>query len=84
MNLTFSAFNSHKYPKIPNELTSLVLIVNKDTLLGNFYSDDQEAISYETVMKKILLPYFKIKVNYCTFFPESTNFVLTCIGYIFL
>ena len=61
MNLTFSAFNSHKYPKIPNELTSLVLIVNKDTLLGNFYSDDQEAISYETVMKKILLPYFKIK-----------------------
>ena len=33
------------------ELASLVLYVNKDTLLGQFYDDVKESISYNTVMK---------------------------------
>ena len=56
-------YNYH--PKTPKELSSVVLIVNKDTLLGQFYIENPrtqiEDISYETIMKNILLPYFKIK-----------------------
>ena len=56
-------YNYHH--KTPKELSSVVLIVNKDTLLGHFYIENPrtqiEDISYETIMKNILLPYFKIK-----------------------
>jgi len=45
------------------ELQNVVLMVNKDKLLdlGNFYDNQTELINYELVMKKMLLPFFKIK-----------------------
>ncbi len=52
--------NKYKNPKKIHELASLVLIVDKDTLFENFF-DDNGSINYELVIKKILLPYFKMK-----------------------
>jgi hypothetical protein len=40
-------------------LTNIVISTNKDTLISNFHEDDE--IDYELLMKKILLPYFKMK-----------------------
>lgn len=53
--------NSHYDSRSIIDLASIVLIVNKDTLLGNFYDKEYDKINYEIIMKKILLPYFKIK-----------------------
>jgi len=46
-----------------NDLNSVVLLINKDKLAEfcNFYDIQKDLIDYELIMKKILLPYFKIK-----------------------
>jgi len=50
----------NKKSKKIDELSSLVLCVNKDRLFSNFF-DNIGQINYDLIMKKILLPYFKIK-----------------------
>ena len=35
------------------------MYINKDNLFSNFYKNDE--IDYDVIMKKILLPYFKMK-----------------------
>jgi hypothetical protein len=54
-----------KKPKKVQELSSLVVLINKDTLLETFLELEDESgivtVNYDLLMKKILLPYFKIK-----------------------
>lgn len=43
------------------DLSNLVLSINKDNLIDTFYNTQQQKIDYDIIIKKILLPYFKIK-----------------------
>lgn len=56
---TISFLRNKKSKKI-EQLSSLVLYVNKDSLFSNFF-DQNGQVNYDIIMKKILLPYFKIK-----------------------
>ncbi len=58
------------------ELTSVVLSVNKDTLITTFFKGND--IDYDLIMKKILLPYFKIKSR---ILKKSRFFKIGEIGY---
>jgi len=49
-----------KKSKKIDELSSLVLCVDKETLFSNFFNQYDD-INYDIIMKRILLPYFKIK-----------------------
>lgn len=42
-----------------DELTNVVLSVNKDSLLDIFFEEGN--VNYDVLSKKILLPYFKLK-----------------------
>lgn len=55
----FSFLRNKKSKKI-EQLSSLVLYVNKDNLFSNFF-DQNGQVNSELIVKKILLPYFKIK-----------------------
>ena len=52
-----------KKPKKVQELSSLVVLINKDTLFETFLEEESGTVkvNYDLLMKKILLPYFKIK-----------------------
>lgn len=54
------SFLRNKKSKKIDELSSVVLCVDKDSLFSNFF-DLNEEINFELIKKKILLPYFKIK-----------------------
>lgn len=43
------------------ELTGVVLLVEKDSLLDIFLEDDE--VNYDLIAKRILLPYFKMKTR---------------------
>ncbi len=53
--------NKTKKPKKIHELNNLVVITNKDSLFDNFMQTDSDNVNYDLIMKKILLPYYKIK-----------------------
>ncbi len=53
--------NKVKKPSKINELCSLVLSADKDTLFDTFCEPESQVINYELIMKKILLPYYKMK-----------------------
>jgi len=62
MNLRMNslAFLRNKKSRKIEQLSSLVLCVNKDNLFSNFFNQNSQ-INYDLIMKKILMPYFKIK-----------------------
>ncbi len=53
--------NKIKKPSKVNELSSLVLSADIDTLFDTFYDFETQVINYDLIMKKILLPYYKMK-----------------------
>lgn len=61
--------SNEKKLKAIEELTSVVIYINKDNLFSNFY--DKDEINYDLIIKKILLPFFKMKsriLKHNTFF----------------
>lgn len=69
-------FNSLYSNQELRPLENLVLMTNKDTLPSIFYTDD--SIDYNLLMKKILLPYFKIKRR---IIEKATQFKIGEIGF---
>jgi hypothetical protein len=59
LNSIKSPTRQKKAKKI-QELSSLVIIINKDSLFETFLNEEN-LINYDLLIKKILLPYFKIK-----------------------
>jgi hypothetical protein len=53
------SLNSLRKKKEVEQLENVVLSVNRDTLISTFFIDNN--IDYELLMKKLLLPYFKMK-----------------------
>lgn len=49
-----------------HQLNNLQLMVNKDGLFENFLKSQVNEIDYDLIIKKILLPYFKIKSRILT------------------
>lgn len=55
----FSFLRNKKSKKI-EQLSSLVLYVNKDSLFSSFF-DQNGQVNYDLIIKKFLMPYFKMK-----------------------
>lgn len=63
--IPINLIKGNKKPEIINSLSSVILYINKDNLFSNFFEkkneEEEPSINYELILKKILLPFFKMK-----------------------